>query len=100
MTRSRRQFSQEFKNDAAKLVLDKNYSLQKAAESLNIGASTLGKWVAQMKNQQEDRSIKGKSLSSDQKEKKALEDRIKQLEWENTILKKATALVMSDSLKK
>ena len=38
-------YSLEFKQDAAKLVLEKGYSWQKAAEHLGISLSVLSRWV-------------------------------------------------------
>jgi hypothetical protein len=37
--------SLEFKQDAAKLVLEKGYSQQQAADHLGISLSALGRWV-------------------------------------------------------
>ena len=41
ITKQRRSFSQQFKLDSAKLVLDKGYSLQEAARSLEVGETAL-----------------------------------------------------------
>ncbi|QFY44722.1 transposase [Candidatus Methylospira mobilis] len=41
----RPKYSLEFKQDAAKLVLEKGYSLNQAADHLGISLSTLGRWV-------------------------------------------------------
>lgn len=38
-------YSLEFKQDAAKLVLEKGYSCQKAAEHLGVSLSALSRWV-------------------------------------------------------
>ena len=38
-------YSLDFKQDAAKLVLEKGYSWQKAAEHLGISLSVLSRWV-------------------------------------------------------
>ncbi len=38
-------FTLEFKQDAAKLVLEKGYTHQQAADSLGVSLSALGRWV-------------------------------------------------------
>ena len=38
-------YSLEFKQDAAKLVLEKGYSCQKAADHLGVSLSALSRWV-------------------------------------------------------
>ena len=42
---SRPKYSMEFKQDAARLVLEKGYSQQQAADHLGISQSSLGRWV-------------------------------------------------------
>ncbi|MGP9761316.1 transposase, partial [Corynebacterium sp. AOP12-C2-36] len=44
--RSRRSFSPEYKHEAARLVIDTDRSIAEVARELNVGAQTLGKWVA------------------------------------------------------
>ncbi|CAD6877403.1 Mobile element protein [Methylomonas albis] len=41
----RPKYSLEFKQDAAKLVLEKDYSQQQAADHLGISLSAIGRWV-------------------------------------------------------
>jgi transposase-like protein len=43
--KERRTFTQDFKLDAAQLVLDQNYSVREAASAMNVGKSTMDKWV-------------------------------------------------------
>jgi len=38
-------FTLEFKQDAAKLVLEKGYTHQQASDSLGVSLSALGRWV-------------------------------------------------------
>ena len=38
-------FSLEFKQDAARLVIEKGYTHQQAADSLGVSLSALGRWV-------------------------------------------------------
>ncbi len=41
----RPKYSLEFKQDAAKLVLEKGYSQQQAADHLGVSLSAMGRWV-------------------------------------------------------
>ncbi|WP_038892986.1 transposase, partial [Yersinia enterocolitica] len=41
----RRNFSPEFKLEAAQLVLDQHYTVVAAATAMNVGKSTMDKWV-------------------------------------------------------
>ena len=95
---SRPTFSPEFKLDAAQLVVDENYSVEEAAKAMSVAKSTMGKWVRQLKNERKGIVSKGNALTPDQRKIKELEKRIKRIELEKDILKKATALLMSDSL--
>ena len=47
-TRPKRNFSPEFRLEAAQLVVDQNYSVRQAAEAMNVGHSTMDKWVRQL----------------------------------------------------
>lgn len=47
-TRAKRNFSPEFRLEAAQLVVNQNYSVRQAAEDMNVGHSTMDKWVRQL----------------------------------------------------
>ena len=99
MTReNRRNFTPEFRLEAAQLVVDKNYTVREAAEAMNVGKSTMDKWVRQLKEEREGKPSKASPMTDDQRKIRELEKRIKRIEEEKEILKKATALLMSDSL--
>jgi len=98
MTRKRRTFSPEFKQEAASLVLELGYSIPQACTSLGVGESALRRWVDQLAQEREGVTPKGKALTPEQRKIQELEARCKRLEMEKTILKKATALLMSDEM--
>ena len=98
--RQRRTFSSEFKVDAASLVLDQGYSISEAARSLDIGDTALRRWVDQLKIERGGETPAGKALTPEQQKIQELEARINRLEREKSILKKATALLMSDELER
>lgn len=43
-TRTKRLFSAKFKLEAAQRVLDQNYSVTEAAQTMNMDKSTMDKW--------------------------------------------------------
>ncbi len=96
--RIRRLFSAEFKLEATQLVLDQSYSVVKAANAMGVGKSTMDKWVRQLKLERKGISPKASPMTPEQVEIRELKKKIARLEEHNEILKKATALVMSDSL--
>ena len=96
MKRQRRSFSTEFKQEAACLVLDQGYSIPETSRSLDVGETVLRRWVAQLRAERGGETPKSKALTPEQQRIQELEARIKLLEREKNILKKATALLMSD----
>ena len=98
MTAKRREFSTEFKREAAQLVLDQSYSISQACGSLGVGESALRRWVKQLSQERQGFTPKVMALTPEQQQIQALEKRIKRLELEKKILKKATALLMSDEM--
>jgi transposase len=98
MTRKRRTFSTEFKLEAACLVLDEGYSMTEASRSLDVGETALRRWVDQLKIERGGSTPSSKALTPDQQRIQELEKQVKRLELEKTILKKATALLMSDEI--
>ena len=98
MKRQRRSFSTEFKHEAARLVLDQGYSVPEACRSLDVGETALRRWVDQLKLERGGETPRSKALTPDQRRIQELEARVNRLEREKAILKKATALLMSDEL--
>jgi len=96
MTKQRRSFAPEFKREAAGLVLDQGYSHIEAARSLGLVESALRRWVKQLQEERQGVTPKSKALTPEQQKIQELEARIDRLEREKAILKKATALLMSD----
>ncbi|AVW99078.1 transposase [Vibrio vulnificus Env1] len=96
--RTRRTYSPEFKLEAAQLVTEQGYSVIEAANAMNVSKSAMDKWVRQLKQEQRGIAPKASPLTPEQIELRELRKRIADLEEHNEILKKATALLMSDSL--
>ncbi len=98
MKRQRRTFSTEFKHETACLVLDQGYSIPEASRSLDVGETALRRWVQQLKLERDGGTPVSKALTVEQKRIQELEARVHRLERERAILKKATALLMSDEM--
>ncbi len=100
MTKQRRTFSAEFKREAADLVLKQDYSFIEASRSLGVGESALRRWVDQVQQERTGVTQQSKALTPEQQKIQELEARIARLEREKSILKKATALLMSEDLER
>ena len=96
MARQRKTYSPEFKQEAASLVLDQGYSVPEASRSLDVGETAIRRWVDQLKAERDGVTPKGKALTPEQQRIQELEKQVNRLEREKSILKKATALLMSD----
>ncbi len=88
---NRPKYSLEFKQDAARLVLEKGYSQQQAAAHLGISLSALRRWVrAERKPSGIESIAKKPGLSlENQSELLRLRKENEQLRMEREILKKA-----------
>ena len=100
MSKQRRTFSPEFKQQAACLVLDQGYSHMEASRSVGIGESVLRRWVRQLQSERQGITPQSKAMTPDQQRIQKLEARIERLEREKSILKKATALLMSEGIER
>ena len=89
-SRTRPTYSAEFKLETAQLVVDENYSVRDASEAVGVSKSAVDKWVRQLKKERRGISEQPSALTADKIKIKALEKRIKRIELEKEILKKAT----------
>ncbi|RSD09012.1 transposase [Pandoraea apista] len=100
MTKQRRSFSPEFKRNAAALVLDQSYSHVDACRSVGVAESVWRRWVDQLQLERRGVTPQSKALTPEQQRIQELEARIDRLEREKAILKKATALLMSEGIER
>ena len=91
-------FTPEFRLESAQWVLEQGYSIKEEAEAMNVSKSAMHVWVKQLKNEHDGMMPKATPMIEDKLKIRELEQRIKRIEMEKDILKKATALLMSDSL--
>lgn len=101
MTKKRNYYTREFKLEVIKLVTEQSYSIRQAAEAMSIGKSTVDGWVQQYRREKQGITPTGaNALTDEQREIQKLKKQIKRLEMEKDILKKASALLASDNLKR
>ena len=98
MKRDRRSFSKEFKHEAASLVVSEGYSIPEACHAMGVGDTAMRRWVKQLQGEYNGVTPKAQALTPDQQRIQELEARVKNLEREKSILKKATALLISDEM--
>lgn len=89
----------EFRLEVVKLVNEQNYSIREAAASMELGKSTVDKWVRDYRKNQSSGMSMGAPISAEQVRIRELEREVRRIKEGNDILKKASALLMSDSLK-
>ena len=94
--RPRRQFSDDFKEGAVRLVLDEGKTVGAVARELDLTASALGLWVRHARAER----TKGKSglMKEEREELTRLRKENRELRMERDILKKASALFAKHQL--
>lgn len=95
--RKRRDFTDEFKSDAVRLVTEQGYSCSEVGRRLGINHSNISRWVRQYRDQQENPAGNSGSLRDLEAENKRLKKENKRLEMEREILKKAAAFFANES---
>lgn len=86
----RPKFTLEFKQDAAKLVIEKGYTHQQAADSLGVSLSAIGRWVRAERGPANVLNEKNIPLNlTEQAELVRLRKENEELRMEREILKKA-----------
>ena len=96
--RDRRSFTDEFKHEAASLVVTQGYSVAEASRAMGVGPTAMRRWVEQLEGEHNGVTPKVQAMTPDQQRIQELESQVKRLEREKSILKKATALLMSDEM--
>ena len=96
-SRKRRVFSEEFKQDAVRLVVSENYTMAAAAKAVGVGEQSLRKWHARLAPKPEPCG-ENASLDELRVENQRLRRELRRAEMEREILKKATAYFAKESL--
>ena len=92
--RVRRQFSEEFKEGAVRLVLDEGKTIGAVSRELDLTASALANWVKQARAER----TQGKSglMKEEREELARLRKEVRELRLERDLLKKVSALFAKD----
>ena len=86
----KRNFSAEFKRESAQLVVDQNYTVADAASAMDVGLSTMTRWVKQLRDERQGKTPKASPITPEQIEIREHRKKLQRIEMENEILKKAT----------
>jgi transposase len=78
--------------------LDQGYSVRDVCTQLDLQEGALRRWVQQVRFERNGGVPETAALTPEQQEIQALKARISKLEREKTILKKATALLVSEEI--
>lgn len=89
---TRRKFSDEFKLEVVKMVVEGGARISQLSQNLNIGENVIHRWVKQYKSELSGAVVKGVNpLTPDQKRIRELENENQQLKSDVDLLKKASA---------
>ena len=94
---TRQRFTQQFKDDAVRLVIEHGYSCEETGRRLGVSANNISRWVRQYRDKLEGPAESVLSREQLEAELKRLRKENKRLEMEREILKKATAFFAKES---
>jgi transposase len=93
----RRRFSEDFKRDAVRLVVEEKYTFSAAAKAVGVSVKSLRDWHRKWAPEPTPCG-EGATLAELREENKRLRRQLKRAELEREILKKATAYFAKESL--
>jgi transposase len=97
MSEKRRQYTDEFKREAVRLVTDQGYGVTEAARNLGINAKMLGRWKRQAERHTSGCMGGNGQMSAEHDEFLQLHKEVKRLRMEREILKKAALFFANQS---
>ncbi len=83
----KRNVSAEFKRESAQLVVDQNYTVADAVKAINVGLSTMARWVKQLRDERQGKTPKVSLRTPEQIEIRELRKKIQRIEMENEMLR-------------
>ncbi|WP_344966041.1 IS3 family transposase, partial [Oceanisphaera sediminis] len=87
-SKTHRRFSAEYKMEIVQMVLDQGRSVTDVARAMDVGVSTLGKWVRQVRDEQRGKEVKAQPITEEQREIYRLKKEVAELKMEKEIPKK------------
>jgi len=94
---TRKKYTQEFKQDAVRLVLEQGYNQSEAARNPGVDRGMLGRWVKEAQVDESEAFRGNGKRTVEQEELRQLRDENRRLRMEREILKKATAFFVKES---
>lgn len=91
-----KRYDSSFKEQAARLVTEQGKSVSGVAKELGIHENTLYKWINQYNTHKENAFPGSGNLRPEDEELRKLKKRVTDLEMENELLKKVTAIFAKD----
>ena len=91
MSKTRNQFTTEFKQECVNLVVNQGYGIAQAASAMHVGLSSMQRWVGQYKQELRGITPLAKALTPEQQRIQTLQAENRQLKRDNELLKKASA---------
>ena len=92
MSKQRKRYTKEFKEEIIKLVTEQGKSQKEVAEDLDIHAGVISRWVREYSKDGKDSFPGNGKLKPQDEEARLMKKRMKELEEENAILKKAITI--------
>lgn len=92
-------FNAHFQREAASLVLDQHHTYKEACDATGVKENIMFRWVTQLRSERNGVMPAGMAATPEQQRIQELEERIRCLEMERDILKKAAALLITDEFK-
>ncbi len=91
-----KRYDSSFKEQAVRLVTEQGKSVSSVAKDIGIHENTLYKWIDQYKTHKENAFPGSGNLRPEDEELRKLKKRVSDLEMENELLKKVTAIFAKD----
>ena len=97
MVKKRREYSDDFKRDAVRLVTEQGYGVTEACRSLDISTSMLRRWRLQFDADSSEGSGSAALSSAEREEFESLRREVKRLRIEREVLKKTVTFFANES---
>lgn len=97
MAKKRRDYTDDFRRDAVRLVTEQSYSVTEACRSLGISTSMLRRWRLQFDPQLSPAPEASSLSSAERAEFESLRREVKRLRMEREILKKTITFFANES---
>jgi transposase len=97
MLEKRRQYTEEFKREAVRMVTERGYSVNETARDLGINAKMLGRWQRQARQSSNGAFAVNGHRTAEHAELARLRKEVKRLTMEREILKKTVSFFASES---